>query len=58
MTGKPPANTGKCAKAALNTTLLPALKAPKVKKILADKGIEPNKYERIFQAFGRKPHWT
>jgi hypothetical protein len=36
--GTPPANTGKCAKAALNTTLAQALIAPKTKNHRADKG--------------------
>jgi len=36
MGGTPTANTGKWAKAALNTTLKPAHKAPAIKKILDD----------------------
>ncbi len=36
--GTPPANTGKCAKAALNTTLEQALMAPKTKNHLAERG--------------------
>ena len=36
--GTPAANTGKCAKAALNTTLVQALIAPKAKNHRADKG--------------------
>ena len=36
--GTPPANTDKCAKAALNTTLVQALIAPKTKNHRADKG--------------------
>lgn len=38
MTGIPPANTGKWAKAALKTTLEQALKAPKTRKMRADMG--------------------
>jgi hypothetical protein len=38
MTGTPPANTGKWANAALNTTLVQALKAPTLKKRRADPG--------------------
>ena len=36
--GTPPANTGKCAKAALNTTLVQALIAPKTKNHRAVRG--------------------
>jgi hypothetical protein len=36
--GTPPANTGKCAKAALNTTLVQALMAPRAKNHRADTG--------------------
>jgi tRNA(Leu) C34 or U34 (ribose-2'-O)-methylase TrmL len=36
--GTPPENTGKCAKAALNTTLEQALIAPKARNHRADKG--------------------
>jgi hypothetical protein len=36
--GTPAANTGKCAKAALNTTLVHALMAPRAKNHRADKG--------------------
>jgi hypothetical protein len=34
----PPLKTGKWAKAALNTTLAPALKAPKTPKMRAERG--------------------
>jgi hypothetical protein len=48
MAGMPPAKTGKCAKAALNTTLEQALKAPKVRKSLADSGNAPGGCEGMF----------
>jgi hypothetical protein len=59
MAGTPPANTGKCANAALNTTLEHALRAPSDKKIRADTGKEccGVKFMGVLSK-NNKAHWS